>query len=125
MTINNPELYLEGVWDWSILDGCFGKTKIRPTDADGMTEHHGQFLFFETKQPGAGVPQGQQIMFNALRSLGCFTVVIIWGYKPVVEHLEVLYPPPFQPVPKKAATLADLRNIARWWYRRANATRSR
>lgn len=79
MTINNAEAYLRGVWDWGILRGCFGETKIEPTDIDGCVERNGQFLVLETKAPTASVEQGQQITFDRMLSTGRFTVIIVWG----------------------------------------------
>ena len=29
MTIHNKEAFLQGLWDWAILDGCFGNTRTR------------------------------------------------------------------------------------------------
>jgi hypothetical protein len=41
MTINKLDAYVAGLWDWVCLDGCFGDTKIRPTDIDGLVERRG------------------------------------------------------------------------------------
>lgn len=38
MTIHGSDRFLAGAWDWTVLDGCFGNTQIRPTDVDGMIE---------------------------------------------------------------------------------------
>jgi hypothetical protein len=62
-------------------------------------------------------------MFNKLSDTGCFTVVIIWGFKPVVEHLEVLFPAPLKATPKKPATLAGLRMLVSRWYQMADRIR--
>ena len=78
MTINNPHLYIAGVWDWAILDGCFGQTRIRPTDVDGLVERNGKCLFIETKAPGVAIPYGQRLMHKALLEVG-FAVMIVWG----------------------------------------------
>ncbi len=40
MTIRSKEVFLQGLWDWAVLDGCFGNTRIRPTDVDGLIERH-------------------------------------------------------------------------------------
>ena len=34
MTINDPEAFCAGLWDWAILDGCFGDTAIMPSRGD-------------------------------------------------------------------------------------------
>ena len=79
MTINNPEKFVAGLWDWGTLDGCFGDTKIMPTDLDGFVERNGKFLVLETKAPGVEVKRGQQLTFERLVSTGVFTVVLVWG----------------------------------------------
>jgi hypothetical protein len=56
--IRNMSQYDRGIWDWSILDGCFGDTKISPTDIDGCIERKGRKLFLETKTPGNPIPYG-------------------------------------------------------------------
>lgn len=93
MTINDLELYVRGLWDWGILDGCFGDTKIRPTDIDGYIEHNGCFLFIEAKSPGANLPFGQEKGFKelikALDGRGVYFVV--WGERNKPEKMRVYY----------------------------------
>lgn len=79
MTIQNPQAFCEGLWDWAILDGCFGASKIKPTDIDGLVERNGYFLFIESKNTGAAVPEGQKILHKRLANTGVFTVIILWG----------------------------------------------
>ncbi len=120
MTINNPDKYLEGVWDWSILKGCFGSTKIEPTDIDGFVERKGRFLVIEAKQPGVPIKQGQMWTFNALRNTRLFTIIIVWGEQNRPEEMQVLYPSPLQPGAKKRATISDLRKTVEWWFKYAD-----
>lgn len=61
MTIRNPKAFINGIWDWAVLDGCFGTTRISPTDVDGLVERNGCFLFLEAKPNGGKLPQGQGI----------------------------------------------------------------
>lgn len=79
MTINDPVKFCAGLWDWAILDGCFGETRIRPTDIDGLIERRGKFFLLETKAPGADVPDGQMRTFDALLETGAFHILIVWG----------------------------------------------
>jgi len=88
MTIENPEAFAAGFWDWGILDGCFGG-KIKPTDIDGFVERKGKFLVLEAKTLGVEIPTGQQITFEALIRLGAFTIFIIWGPTNSPEEIEV------------------------------------
>lgn len=79
MTIHNKEAFVEGLWDWAVLDGCFGATKIRPTDVDGLIERHGCFLFLEAKPCGGTLTQGQSITFHALSRQPRTWVIVLYG----------------------------------------------
>ena len=79
MTIQNPEAFCNSLWDWGILDGCFGETRIKPTDIDGFVERNGYFLFIEAKSPLVKVPEGQRILHDRLLNTGVFTIIILWG----------------------------------------------
>lgn len=91
MTINNPDLYMDGVWDWVIFDGCFGTTRIKPTDIDCLIERKGWFLMLEAKAPGAAVPEGQRLMHEAWVKRG-FSVIVVWGQKNKPERLQLFSP---------------------------------
>ena len=122
MTITNPEAFMDGIWDWAILQDCFGDSKIEPTDIDGFVERKGYFLVLETKRPDVPVKQGQRITFHALKDTGLFTIIIIWGKKNNPTFMEVLYPPPKLCVPRMPCTLTDLRNVVSRWYDDVNKT---
>lgn len=81
MTINDPEKFLDGVWDWAMFDGCFGQTRIKPTDIDGFVERKGKFLVLEAKSPDVDIPTGQQITFESLVKTGYFSILVMWGEK--------------------------------------------
>jgi len=87
----SPSAGFDGVFDWSWTQGCFGETKIKPMDFDGVVERNGNFILFETKQPGVPIPQGQRITLVQAHSLGCFTVMVIYG-KEKPEKFEMWYP---------------------------------
>ena len=114
MTINNAELFMAGFWDWGCLDGCFGETKIKPTDIDGFVERNGRFLIFETKKPNADIPMGQQITFDRLIELGVVTVVIIWGLKNKPERIRLLTSRILIDYPN--ADMETLQHITRKWF---------
>jgi hypothetical protein len=115
MTINDPERYCAGLWDWAILDGCFGETKIKPTDVDGFVERKGKFLWLETKAPGAEVPYGQQLTFNALIKTGIFTVFIIWGTTNAPQEIQIMTY--LGKCRKEMCSLEKLRDLTSRWYR--------
>jgi len=118
MTINNPEKFVAGLWDWAILDGCFGDTKIKPTDVEGEVERHGYFLRLETKAPGANIPDGQRYYLEALVNTGYFSVIVVWGNTNETEkimtmtHREVTY--------YENATNENLRGLVKRWFEWAN-----
>lgn len=117
MTINNPDLYMAGVWDWKILDGCFGKTKIRPTDIDGFIERNGRCLYLETKRPGTNIPFGQRLTYHAWVRKGD-SVIVIWGEKDNPQSLQLFSPrhPPPDGKEYKYADLDKLRELVRMWF---------
>ena len=90
MTIHDPEKYCAGLWDWAILDGCFGNTRIRPTDIDGFVERNGRLLVIETKSPRAQIPHGQWITFNELLKTGVFTIMVVWGNTNKPQAIQVM-----------------------------------
>lgn len=118
MTVNNDEAFLAGVWDWGILRGCFGETKIEPTDIDGLVERKGKFLLIEAKGSNADLKRGQRITFDALHKTGLFTILVVWGPKNQPERIELwtrhkklMYDP---------ANLDRFRSIVAWWYKWAD-----
>jgi hypothetical protein len=119
MTINNPELHLATLWDWACLDGCFGNTRIRPTDVDGMVERNGYFLFIETKKPGAKMPYGQELSYKNLVKRGRVTFFVIWGMPANPESIQVYTADGW--LSPQACTLAELRDLVSVWFRKANA----
>ena len=94
MTIHDWQAYKKGIWDWGILDGCFGDTRIKPTDLDGFTERKGKFLILEAKAPDEPLVEtdGQMISFRALQKTGLFTVMILWGPNSLPQKMKVLAP---------------------------------
>lgn len=120
MTIQNPQAYLDNIWDWAILDGCFGDTKIMPTDIDGFVERNGHFLLIETKSPGVGVKEGQGRTFQGLVNSGLFTCMVVWGRKDKPEKVKVMAPNTdkmFDP-----CDLAGFRKLIAHWYKTADAS---
>ena len=89
MTINDPVAFCAGLWDWSILNGCFGDTKIKVSDIDGCIERNGKTLMFETKAPDVEIPFGQALMYKALAKTS--TVMIVWGTKNDPVKLRIMY----------------------------------
>lgn len=118
MTIRNLDKYIEGLWDWAILDGCFGQTKIKPTDIDGCVERNGYTLFIEAKRPGVPIPKGQEIMFKNWVKTGAISVMVVWGETSKPQHMQVFSP--FAIEDKKPITLDDFRDRVAAWYQWAS-----
>lgn len=119
MTINNPELYIATLWDWACMNGCFGNTRIRPTDVDGMVERNGYFLFIETKKPGAKMPYGQELSYKNLVKRGRITFFVVWGMPAKPELVQVYTT--HGNLPPQKCDLAGLRYLVSLWYQKANA----
>lgn len=119
MTINDPQAYVAGVWDWAILRGCFGETRIEPTDVDGFVERNGRFLYLEVKRPGASIPFGQRLTLEALQRTGLFTVMVIWGPTNQPQRIQVFSPAGISnPMP---CDLVLFRRAVGAWFAQANA----
>jgi hypothetical protein len=115
MTINAPELYMAGIWDWAILDGCFGKTGIKPTDIDGCIERKTHCLYLETKDLGVEVPLGQLITFHSFVAKGD-SVLVIWGTKNQPKEIMVLSPRHPSGLMYCNANLDKLRELVAAWF---------
>jgi hypothetical protein len=79
MTIRDFDDFKRRLWNWSLLDGCFGSTKISPTDIDGCVERNGQILILEGKGPNGDLSWAQQQLFKALQQTGVCTIFVAWG----------------------------------------------
>jgi len=123
VTIQNEELFMGSLWDWGILNGCFGNTKIKPTDVDGLVERNGHFLVLEAKRPGVKIKAGQWWTINALRNTGLFTTIIIWGERNQPEQMQVIYPIPYAPKQPEKAGITELRDIVSRWFQYAEKKR--
>ena len=121
MTINNPSEYLRNLWDWQCLSGCFGDSKISPTDIDGFVERNSFFLVIETKAPDVPLKTGQRITFEKLVSIPQFSVVVVWGHPHTPEKIMVWYDLDKQKeYTGDDASLEKLREIVSGWYRYAD-----
>lgn len=120
MTIHDRDRYMAGIWDWAILDGCFGSTRIKPTDIDGLVERNEHFLFLETKSIGAQIPVGQERAFKALVKVAKATVIVVWGSQnnPVAyKFYNSQFPDGYM---DNNATLQQFRNLVKAWFSVAN-----
>lgn len=115
MTINNFEHLQNSVWDWAILNGCFGNSRIKVSDIDGIVESKGKFIIFECKFRATDpIPTGQELMIKALIASKLFTVVVLWGDK-TPEQMQIFYPNGIV-TEKRQANLENLRDVVTRWY---------
>ena len=113
MTIVNIKAFIASLWDWSVLDGCFGSPEMRVTDIDGIIEVGGNYLMIETKFPGKEIPKGQRIMFDKLMENtenNHFTVLLAWGRPGLPVKLQLWPDEPYD------ANLEEMRRVVRNWY---------
>ena len=118
MTIQNPEAYVAGQWNWGILKGCFGQTKIEPTDIDGFVERKGKFLLLETKAPSVELKDGQRFTYEALWQTRLVTIIIIWGKTNIPEAIEIWTQ--HKKMPREPADLKRLRSVVTAWFKWAD-----
>lgn len=114
MTIRNKDTFMQNLWDWGFLDDCFGGTRIRITDVDGLVERKGHFLLIETKSPGKDIPRGQQILFDAIAKQPNWHILVIWGLPNVPTMAQIWG---CKQIP---ADEMRIREIVRRWYEYAN-----
>jgi len=116
MNIRDMDKYRNTFWDWTLLNNCFGDTKIRVTDIDGLVERHGCFLLIETKLPGNEVPQGQRILLDAWVAMPKCNAVVVWGRNSMPEEYQI-WGYDDQPIPTNTE---GFQRLIRRWYDRAN-----
>lgn len=122
MSINNPREYVDNLWDWKVLDGCFGRV-IKPSDIDGHVERKGFFLYLETKSPTAELKEGQEISITNRVRDGISTHMVIWGNPGEPQVIWVYRPAPkHQNNPEKYpnANLTTLQRLCRDWFAAAD-----
>ena len=118
MTIRNIDKFVDSIQDWAILDGCFGSTRIKPSDIDGFVERRGVCLFLEGKGIGVPLTSGQAIAFLTLAKQGN-TIIVFWGKDRDIRRMRVIRPD--DPGIVQNASLEDLRREVTAWYQKANA----
>jgi hypothetical protein len=121
VTIRDTDAFLRGLFDWGMLDGCWGGTRISPTDVDGLAERRRHFLIFEGKGPDGYWSRGQDIALAALQRPRSFTVIRLRGEPPLGPIYEMAVLGPHRNTNGLvAAGLDDLRNEVRDWFEWAN-----
>lgn len=118
MTIRDLEKYVARLWDWGFLDDCWGRTKIRVSDLDGIVERRDHFLVLEAKGIGVNLTTGQRLMFEAMVRTGHFVVLVMWGAVNKPLQAKVFAPEGIKMYDNANREL--IRNIAKCWFSWAN-----
>lgn len=108
--IRNPEAFLAARWDWSFLEGCFGQTRISPSDIDACIERNGHFLWMENKPADGSVPRGQARIFDRLRARGDTVIVISGRQEEPPWHMQIW------PGPRRQVTKYEIRSYIAAWF---------
>src|SRR5216684_1480878 len=69
--------YRDQLPDWGMLDGCFGDTRVKPSDIDGYIYQRGKCLFIEKKHPNGWITSPQLRSIEGLVLQGN-SFVAIW-----------------------------------------------
>lgn len=117
MTIRDIDKFVDSIQDWAILEGCFGATRIKPSDIDGFIERRGVCLFLEGKGLGVPLTTGQAIAFSSLAKQGN-TVIVFWGKDREISKMRVITQS--DPGIVKQCSLEDLRKAVKTWYAAAS-----
>lgn len=124
MSIFDSHKYNTVYHDYDFLEGCFGNTKIMPTDVDGIVERRGKFLLIEFKPEKKPISTGQLITLKRLARLPMFTVIVVW-HEPCAHHDPAIHTN-MQILPsgkKEPVTSNDVRGFVSEWYAAADEHR--
>ena len=102
-------------WDWGWLNGCFGQTKISPSDVDFLIERNGKFLIFEVKPSYEEIPTGQLIWLCRLAEQRPFTVYAIYGRDNNPEHYQRIKAGGLGPRVQTNRSHLYSEIVQRWW----------
>lgn len=111
---------MDGLWDWAVLDGCFGTTRIAPTDVDGLIERNGCFLFLEAKPDGGNLAQGQSITLLQLSRQPRTVVLVFYGdpRAKTISRISKFWDG--QVAEQPGASIETLRRLVSNWYKWAD-----
>lgn len=104
--------------DWSMLDGCFGDTKVGGSDVDGVIYQNGKCLFLEKKFPRGILEQPQIRMINALVAQGN-SYITIWCEArdgSDISYMRVWGLSDYDPKDRFKAGLGDFRAAVHLWW---------
>lgn len=112
--------YLKTLWDWGWLNDCFGGSRIRPSDIDGVVEHKGRLLILEGKREGLSgrvLSKGQRIMFEQVSGQLGALVLVLYGDPPRTPRYLCQWLPGGRYVDERQCGADEVRAIVHRWYR--------
>lgn len=82
--------YTKTFHDFDIFKGCFGNSRIMPSDLDFIVERKANFLCMEFKPGDKTISMGQHILLQRLSRVPKFTVILVYHIKGRALHESVM-----------------------------------
>ncbi|KKM95369.1 hypothetical protein LCGC14_1188930 [marine sediment metagenome] len=120
--LRDRRAYGDAAWDWSLLNGCFGDSKIRPSDIDGVIERKGHYLYLEAKPSRGHLGQGQRILLEGLCKQPNNIVIVVWGDNENPERMQIMQGG--EVYPAQPTDRDGFRKAVADWYKMANAAQA-
>lgn len=111
MAVESMKRFVDALWNWDILGGCFTNPRVKVSDIDGTVELNSHFLYLECKGIGVAMPVGQAIAFERRAEDGRSTVIYVWGDRDRPEAYQVVG---VMPRPEPCDT-RSLRRLVKAW----------
>lgn len=115
---NDNGCYLDQLPDWAMLDGCFGKTRVKASDIDGVVYQNGRFLFLEKKFPLGYVDQPQMRAIRTLVEKG-YSWIVFWCERSDgrdISMMRVFGIEGYDSTKRISATYEDFRAAVKAWW---------
>jgi hypothetical protein len=113
------ECYVKKVLpDWSMLNGCFGDTRVSASDLDGWIHQNGRVLFLEKKFPNGDIDERLKRTIGSLVQQGN-SMIVIWCEEPDgsdISKMRVFNVIGYDSKFRVDATLADFRMAVQTWW---------
>jgi hypothetical protein len=104
--------------DWAMLDGCFGETRIRASDIDGVVHQNGKCLFLEKKYIHGCLEPPQVRAIETLVGQGN-SVIAFWCSKTDgsdTMYMRVWGVPGYSSQERFEASIEDVRTAVKTWF---------
>lgn len=113
--------------DWGFLNNCFGESKIKVSDIDGVVERNGSFLYLESKRHNETMKNGQKFTLEAFAREGHTVILIIGRPQDETMEFELWYRKRGKVIRLKPErypqNIEGLQACVSDWYKKADSTR--